>query len=973
MFAFLRSIRNRWPSGIGLAGHPWFIGHGRVRRFGAGWIAAVLASALVMGQQPFLREVSLGREAGRSNPELLYVDTHQQLWIGTERGLYRHTENRAEPYPLPDGRERQVTVVADLPGRGLWVGYADGTVARLVNDRLQLWAPAEGRPRAPVTGISQDTSGQLWLSTYGEGLYCEAAGGRVYNFDETDGLPSREVYDLCPGPNGGVWSGTDAGLIGTSFVAGKKEVVVLGRSEGLPDEIVRSLAPATDGRLWVGTHQGGVVAFDPQEHRFTGSRPGWISGQVTDLYQFGPEEVLLLAEDGQLLRLSSLSEEPKIMLPGRYRALALGPAGNLRLLDRSGELHATDLGFGFPADQPSAVQSVLPRANGVIWYGTSEGIVAANKAGGQGFVSGSRGNNILCLAELNPPESPERLVLAGTFGQGILRCTATGCRTLGVAEGLDNPNVLALAVGPDTVFAATLGGVYAAARLGLYGGGGRWRRVQSLGSDFFYHAAVDNDGVLWLGSDGQGLLRYLDGSVTQFNQFPQRGDTLTVRSVLSVLPAAGGQVWINSQEHGLLQLTGERFAPPGVPLPLYRNDPISALAEGPEGELLVVHSDGIDVLHSSTAQWVRYGEQHGFDLAGDALNAVISAGDGSRWLVAGGRAVRYAPSTAVGARPAVELTRVMASGDTLLQFRPRLSQRANPLVFHFRGGWLTDPDAVTFRYRLSGQDRDWIRTTDDRATFAKLPPGAYVFELEAALNGQFDGADRVEYAFTVLAPWWQRWWALLGFVLAGGGLLYAYNRGRRRRRERIYQLEREKIRGELETIRAQINPHFLFNSFSTLLAIIEESPRSAVTYTEQLSAFYRRVLATRDRELVPLSEELELARNYAYLLEERYGDYLRVRMDIADETGSLPPFSLQVLVENAVKHNVVSSRYPLEVTIVRVDDRLVVSNPLQPRLRPVEGTGFGLAAIRRRYNLLGASRPITRTDAGTFTVELPIL
>jgi hypothetical protein len=189
------------------------------------------------------------------------------------------------------------------------------------------------------------------------------------------------------------------------------------------------------------------------------------------------------------------------------------------------------------------------------------------------------------------------------------------------------------------------------------------------------------------------------------------------------------------------------------------------------------------------------------------------------------------------------------------------------------------------------------------------------------------------------------------------------------------RLERARVESELEALRAQVDPHFLFNSLNTLAYLVREDPARAAGFTERLARVYRYLLASRGRPLVLLAEELELAQDYAGLLALRFGDALSIRIDaagVAADRFLVPPVSLQLLVENAVKHNEVSLERPLAVAIAVRGDAVVVENARQPRAR-AEGAGVGLANLAERVRRTTGRELGLETEGARFVVTVPLL
>jgi sensor histidine kinase YesM len=189
------------------------------------------------------------------------------------------------------------------------------------------------------------------------------------------------------------------------------------------------------------------------------------------------------------------------------------------------------------------------------------------------------------------------------------------------------------------------------------------------------------------------------------------------------------------------------------------------------------------------------------------------------------------------------------------------------------------------------------------------------------------------------------------------------------------KLLREKIQTELEALRNQVNPHFLFNSLNALADLIHEDADRAERYVQELSKVYRYVLEIQQRELIRLHEELDFLDSFLFLLRTRFGDKLQVALDIPEnlKTRWIVPLSLQLLFENAIKHNVVSAARPLTVTVRSEGYDLVISNNLQEKPSPEASTGKGLDNLRNRYRLLGDRVVEAVKGATDFEVRIPTL
>lgn len=189
------------------------------------------------------------------------------------------------------------------------------------------------------------------------------------------------------------------------------------------------------------------------------------------------------------------------------------------------------------------------------------------------------------------------------------------------------------------------------------------------------------------------------------------------------------------------------------------------------------------------------------------------------------------------------------------------------------------------------------------------------------------------------------------------------------------ELKRQQLLSQYNSLKEQLNPHFLFNSLNSLSALVHKDPDKAVKFIKQLSMIYRYVLEHAKKEVVPLAEELSFLQSYIYLLKIRHGDNLFINGEL-ESVGNyyIPPLSMQMLIENVIKHNIVSSSQPMTIDIeLQKDGYIEVSNKLQLKRQNIQSTGVGLDNIRSRYKVLSEKEVTVKENEDTFTVKLPLL
>lgn len=188
-------------------------------------------------------------------------------------------------------------------------------------------------------------------------------------------------------------------------------------------------------------------------------------------------------------------------------------------------------------------------------------------------------------------------------------------------------------------------------------------------------------------------------------------------------------------------------------------------------------------------------------------------------------------------------------------------------------------------------------------------------------------------------------------------------------------IKREALALQYKVLQDQVNPHFLFNSLNILGSLIDLDIQKAKVFTRELSLFYREVLQLKDRDIIPLKEEIDFVKRYIFLQQIRFGEALQVDFAANENlAGMVIPLSLQALVENAIKHNEISVANPLKIVIAITDDHeLIVENNLQPKPLFEDTSGTGLQNLAGRYKFLTGKEVLITKDNGYFRVILPLI
>ena len=214
------------------------------------------------------------------------------------------------------------------------------------------------------------------------------------------------------------------------------------------------------------------------------------------------------------------------------------------------------------------------------------------------------------------------------------------------------------------------------------------------------------------------------------------------------------------------------------------------------------------------------------------------------------------------------------------------------------------------------------------------------------------------------------------FITIIGAILYEANTYYHQWKSAIAeeeQLEKLNLESQFQSLQGQLNPHFLFNSFNALQSLVDQSPVQAKAFIQELARVYRYVLDKKDAMVVPCGDEITFIKSFLYLNHIRFGDSLQASIELDNCTGYLPPLTLQLLVENAIKHNVISKSKPLHIRIYQEGNAIVVSNNLQLREDTPPESGIGHQNLLARYALLSATAPQFYVRDQNYVAIVPII
>ncbi len=952
--------------------------------------SCILLTSKLSAQEPFFRINSLPEKFKDCQITAMMQDSCGLVWIGTSCGVLKFDGFDFKKPTAPDGNFDQPVsaLFQDFTGR-IWVGFRSGKVAFLQENSMEFFTVLNNND-VPVTGITTDHSGFYYFSTYGNGIYTVKNDSAI-NFGSTNGLSDLSIYTLVADQEGKIWAGSDAGIDVLTFSEGKPVVQHLGFEHGLPDIMVEKLVIDDEGNVWAGTHDNGFCRIDSKtlEVSILNNAASWDFGPVTGIIP-GRENVWISTHGNGLIKVamnlvktpkafSSFGGEDFLKPDGLFR----DQEGNIwsftsnRIILIPGDLF--EFVSGNENNGLNNVHALMTDRENFLWYASEKGLFRHSpdfsekeKPQKISLPPGISSRDITCLYQ-----DTFGFVWIGTFGQGLYRINPDllGGRFYTEKNGLVNNNILSISSIGQEIWFATLGG---ASRCKLSDGSSdefpvfeNFDESEGLGNNFIYCVYTDKQGQVWFATDGKGITRLSNGKFTTFGA----DQGLLSNKIYSITADSRGVVWCATHDNSLYYFAGEKFI--RLQTRLDAGSTISSIVFDRKDNLLIIHENGIDIFNTQNQTLLKYRAESGISPIKPEFNSTAASSDGSIWIGNGNGLIRYSPpEKKTITRPVIILNSVEVFLEPVeFAVKNKFTWDQNHLSFSYTGLWFHNPANVRYKVMLEGYDLDWDLTSDRLINYSNLPGGSYTFRAMASQSDDFSKGSEISYSFKIARPIWQLWWFWVLIFTAVSALVYLLVKIRLNRIRRIEELKKETIMFQFETLKSQVNPHFLFNSFSTLISIIEEDKNLAVEYVEKLSVFFRNILEFRDKDLITLDEELEIIENYIFLQKKRYGENMSVEMKIADNhhLSLIPPLTLQLLVENAIKHNVISKIKPLKITIESTAEGLCVSNNLQKKSAVSESTGFGLKTIRRRYQLMGDLALKIEETNQTFSVILPLI
>lgn len=918
----------------------------------------------------------------------------------------------------------------------IWIGYLKDGISRYnaATGLFQHYALQDGNTLTSrareITCLFVDRKNQVWIGVRNRGLYqLEKEGSYIqHNLLSASGekVPPayNTVYDIIEDDQAGVyWLATHAGLYRFTAAEGKMSLI---RNRPLQEntdnnELFNSIKKE-DNVFWLGAWAGGVASYNllkKEWKHFTYAPQAPTNNIVSDIMLTPGSDSMLIATNDKGIGYfdkrkgvfhfidnasSTISADFKSGFNDRAGNTWMASSkGLIKIWNQSRKFVFHELPVTYSTNNSLYSVSKVFESNDFIFYGTwyADGLRVKNKMTGKVSVFSvdilrSEENSMLIMDIMQDMKGDiwiltrdylylfdKKLEKLVKKQQPPLYKQTRSNYFSSIAEG-----------GDGSVWIASL-------RNGLFVFDKEKDEIirhfspgdssSFISTHYISTLHCDDNNIMWIGGSN-GFLGYArsDGNIQQVEvDIPGKS---IVGKVNSLTCTRANEVWAGT-DAGLLQFDAINKKP----VRLFTSeqgiisDIVNKVYTDKNEEVWCITETALCKLSPSRGTVSNYGLDEGLDQP-SVGNNINTLHDGVMMIPAiRGYYLFYPDSLNVPQQPApMVITSFMVKGtnrfygEDLGKFeKVMLDPSENHFSFEFASIDFNRIGKQRYSYMLEGADNEWIDSYSRYAAYANLSPGDYIFKVKAVgKSGQESGAT-VTLPIHVSGYIYNTTGFKIAIFLAVLGIMYLVYYIRLRSQRRLFllknkagMLEKEKAVIMYNNLKQQLNPHFLFNSLTSLSSLIRIDPKTAGEFLEGLSKTYRYILNNREKDLVPLSNEIQFSEIYIKLQKTRFENALQVITDIREEHMKMKvaPVTIQNLLENAIKHNIVTEDEPLKIEVYTNEmDQLVVRNNLNIKHFVETSNKQGLKSLRSLYSYFSERQIEVQSTKEYFIVKVPLL
>jgi ligand-binding sensor domain-containing protein len=842
----------------------------------------------------------------------------------------------------------------------LWSGGYGG-LSKFNGKTFKSYSPKNGLANHYVNAIIEDQFHFITVGTIDGLSVIDKVDGQVSNYYVKDGLPSNYVTSFCLDPRIGLWTGTNKGLC---IWEGKKVIQV----PFFKDYNISCLMYSEKYGVMIGTNKGlysekkGSQSFELLIDSVSITSVSQVTkdgqvyvGTTNGLYLLDPEQ-----KTRNVFHVSNglIDENISSVLYQKNGTVWIGSKSGLISFDGK-EFSYYNISYD---NNSNHIRTLLLDYEDNLWIGTHSGLY---KFRGKGFTVYDRQNGLGGAFIYQIVRDAKKNLWLGTDANGVYKFSDGFFKNYSTKEGLmDNHVSCVLPMDDGSTWFGTEKGISILKNESFYHMMSGTNFKQEAPINCFYK---DSKQTIWIGGKN-GLCSMKKKGIayeTTYYKLPAVSIESGGYNTWSIIEDSKGSIWVGTYLEGIFKLEGNEFKRQAISSP----EPVSTaldMCKDEEGNIYAATLNGVLIfnpykhsykiisekeglsselvyaigitrdnkyLWAGTNQGINridlkklnygnidilsYSKADGFSGVESNTHGIFEDEDGSIWFGTVNGLIKYSPEEFIANDnlSKTNITKIKLSfKDTLLANGSVLPYSSNNISFDFIGICLTNPEKVLYTYKLEGFDKIWSPYTDiNFVKYDNLLPGKYTFKVKSCNNEGIWNIDPTTFFFEVQPPYYKTWWFILGSVIiVVGGLVLVFrirlNQLNKKQKAKFEQ-EVEVSKAELKALRAQMNPHFVFNSLNSIQHyILNSKSEEAAKYLNKFAKLIRLILNNSDKPTVTINEDLDALTLYLELekmrFENKFEYKILVNEEIDGDYDEIPPMLIQPYIENAILHGI---------------------------------------------------------------------
>ena len=842
----------------------------------------------------------------------------------------------------------------------LWSGGYGGA-SKFNGKTFQNYSPKNGLANHYVNAIIEDQFHLVTIGTIDGISVIDKEKGKIINYNIKDGLPSNNITSFCLDPHTGLWIGTNVGLC---IWDGKKFIQV----PFFKDYNITCLSYSKKFGVIIGTNRGLFI----QKNNSTEFNRIIDNINTTSIAQHPNNTKIFVGTDNGLYILDFEKNTSNVLhvnnglIDENITSVLCQKNGTLWIGSKSGLISISDnepkyYNIGFD-NNSNHIRSLLIDYEDNLWIGTHSGLY---KYRGKGFTIYDRQNGLGSAFIYQITRDVNQNLWFGTESNGVFKFSNGFFKNYSIKQGLlDNKVVAILCLEDGSVWFGSDKGISVLKNDKI--------ENLPFGNSFKLEAPIncfykDSKQTIWVGGQNGlcSIKKRGEEYFTTYYELPIKKNNKEGYAVWSFVEDNKGNIWTGTYLEGLFKLEKNKFVRQNISSP----EPISTtldLCKDKQGNLYAATMNGVlmfnpdkhtykiisekeglsselvytigitkdnKYLWAGTNQGVnridlnklrydvidilKYNKNDGF--TGVELNShgIFEDIDSCIWFGTVNGLIKYSPKEFLenDNLSKTHITNIkLEYTDTLLNQGSILPYSLNNISFYFDGICLTAPEKVLYSYKLENYDKDWSPASDiNNAKYDNLPPGKYTFKVKSCNNEGIWNLEPASFSFTIKSPFYKTWWFILISIIFISAVVIVVFRIRVRqikiKQQAEFEQQVEVSKAELKALRAQMNPHFVFNSLNSIQHyILNSKGDEAVKYLNKFAKLIRIILSNSEKPTVTINEDLEAVKLYLELermrFENKFDYSIQIDESIDGDYDEIPPMLIQPYLENAILHGI---------------------------------------------------------------------